>query len=140
MTQTSAPKIALNGLGRMGKLALRDLFDRGLGENIVLINDLAGDAEQHALLLEFDSVHGRWGAQISHDADSLTVNGTQMRMTHHARIEDLPLAALDVDLVIDCTGVFKTADKIAPYYAAGVKKWWSLPRSRTAARLIWSMG
>ena len=46
MTQTSAPKIALNGLGRMGKLALRDLFDRGLGENIVLINDLAGDAEQ----------------------------------------------------------------------------------------------
>jgi len=122
MTQTSAPKIALNGLGRMGKLALRDLFDRGLGENIVLINDLAGDTEQHALLLEFDSVHGRWGAQISHDADSLTVNGTQMRMTHHARIEDLPLAALDVDLVIDCTGVFKTADKIAPYYAAGVKK------------------
>ncbi|WP_417252822.1 ArsJ-associated glyceraldehyde-3-phosphate dehydrogenase [Celeribacter sp.] len=116
------PKIALNGLGRMGKLALRDLFDRGLGEDIVLINDLAGDAEQHALLLEFDSVHGRWSADIRPDADSLTVNGTEMRLTRQARIEDLPLAEMGVDLVIDCTGVFKTAAKIAPYYEAGVKK------------------
>ena len=70
MTQTSAPKIALNGLGRMGKLALRDLFDRGLGENIVLINDLAGDAEQHALLLEFDSVHGRTRSAVTHGDDA----------------------------------------------------------------------
>ncbi len=116
------PKIALNGLGRIGKLALRDLFDRGLGEDIVLLNDLAGDAEQHALLLEFDSVHGRWTGDISHDADSLTVNGTHMMLTRHSRIEDLPLKELGVDLVIDCTGVFKTAEKIAPYYEAGVKK------------------
>jgi glyceraldehyde 3-phosphate dehydrogenase len=116
------PKIALNGLGRIGKLALRDLFDRGLGENIVLINDLAGDAEQHALLLEFDSVHGRWSADIRAEADSLTVNGTKMRLTRQAKIEDLPLAEMGVDLVIDCTGVFKTAAKVAPYYAAGVKK------------------
>lgn len=116
------PKIALNGLGRMGKLALRDLFDRGLGEDIVLINDLTGDAEQHALLLEFDSVHGRWSADIRAETDSLTVNGTEMRLTRQARIEDLPLAEMGVDLVIDCTGVFKTAAKIAPYYEAGVKK------------------
>ncbi|MBW6416585.1 ArsJ-associated glyceraldehyde-3-phosphate dehydrogenase [Celeribacter sp. PS-C1] len=115
-------KIALNGLGRIGKLALRDLFDRGLWEHIVLINDLAGDPEQHALLLEFDSVHGRWGAEIFHDADSLTVNGTQMRLTREARIEDLPLAEMGVDLVIDCTGYFKTAERISPYYDAGVKK------------------
>lgn len=122
MTQSTGPKIALNGLGRMGKLALRDLFDRGLGENIVLINDLAGDAEQHALLLEFDSVHGRWAAEISHDANSLTVKGTQMTLTRSPRIEDLPLADLGVGMVIDCTGVFKTGEKVAPYYEAGVKK------------------
>lgn len=117
-----APKIALNGLGRIGKLALRDLFDRGLGENIVLINDLMGDPEQHALLLEFDSVHGRWDAEISYDADSLTVNGTHMMLTREARIENLPLRELGVDLVMDCTGYFKTAERIAPYYEAGVKK------------------
>ncbi|SMX34533.1 ArsJ-associated glyceraldehyde-3-phosphate dehydrogenase [Actibacterium lipolyticum] len=114
--------IAINGLGRMGKLVLRAMFDQGLPGNIVLLNDIAGNPEQHALLVEFDTVHGRWPAEISHDADSLTINGTKMRMVSEKRIEDLPLKELGVDLVIDCTGVFKTAEKIAPYYAAGVKK------------------
>ena len=50
-------RIALNGLGRIGKLVLRDLIDTGAGGDIVLLNDPVGDAEQHALLMEFDSVH-----------------------------------------------------------------------------------
>ena len=115
-------RIALNGLGRIGKLALRDLMDTGAGGEIVLLNDPVGDAEQHALLMEFDSVHGRWKADIRHDADSLTLNGTRIALTQAKTIEALPLADLGVDLVIDCTGVFKTAAKVAPYYAAGVKK------------------
>ena len=115
-------RIAINGLGRIGKLALRDLIDRGMGAEIVLINDSLGDAAQHALLMEFDSVHGRWDGVTGHDGDTLTLRGHTIRLTHEKRIEDLPLAALGVDLVIDCTGVFKTAAKIAPYYAAGVKK------------------
>ncbi|MDP5350035.1 MAG: ArsJ-associated glyceraldehyde-3-phosphate dehydrogenase, partial [Paracoccaceae bacterium] len=86
------------------------------------INDAVGDAAMHAHLLEFDSVHGRWRGDIAHDAESLTVNGQRMQVTAQKRIEDLPLAALGIDLVLDCTGVFKTADKVAPYYAAGVKK------------------
>ena len=53
-------RIALNGLGRIGKLVLRDLIDTGCGGEIVLLNDPVGTAEQHALLMEFDSVHGRW--------------------------------------------------------------------------------
>lgn len=115
-------RIALNGLGRIGKLVLRDLIDRGAGGEIVLINDPAGTPEQHALLMEFDSVHGRWKADIGFDDTSLTINGQHLRVTAARRIEDLPLAAMGVDLVIDCTGVFKTAARIAPYYAAGVKK------------------
>lgn len=115
-------RIALNGLGRMGKLALRDLIDNGAGGEIVLINDLAGTPEQHALLLEFDSVHGRWPVETSFDAESLTLNGQTIRVTREKRIEDLPLQEMGIDLVIDCTGVFKTAEKISPYYAAGVKK------------------
>ncbi len=114
-------RIAVNGLGRMGKLVLRALFAQGAGDEIVLLNEPAGTPEQLALLLEFDSIHGRWAAEIGHDAESLTVNGTRMRLTAETRIEDLPLAALGVDLVVDCTGVFKTAAKIAPYYTAGVK-------------------
>lgn len=115
-------RIALNGLGRIGKLALRDLIDTGAGGEIVLINDPAGTPEQHALLMEFDSVHGRWKADIGHDDASLTLNGQQIRVTQSKHIEDLPLAEMGIDLVIDCTGVFKTEAKIAPYFAAGVKK------------------
>jgi len=115
------PRIALNGLGRIGKLVLRDLIDSGAGGDIVLLNDPAGTPEQHALLLEFDSVHGRWRADIGFD-EGLIINGQRIAVTAAKRIEDLPLGAMAVDLVIDCTGVFKTAAKVAPYYAAGVRK------------------
>ncbi len=115
-------RIALNGLGRIGKLILRDLIDTGAAGDIVLVNDPMGDAEQHALLLEFDSVHGRWRSPVSHKAGALVLNGKTVRLTHEKTIEALPLAEMAVDLVIDCTGVFKTAAKIAPYYAAGVKR------------------
>ena len=115
-------RIALNGLGRIGKLALRDLIDTGAGGEIVLINDPVGVPEQHALLMEFDSVHGRWPRAISWDDTSLTLSGQRITLTAAKRIEDLPLAAMGIDLVVDCTGVFKTAAKVAPYYAAGVKK------------------
>lgn len=115
-------RIALNGLGRIGKLALRDLIDSGAGGEIVLINDPVGDAEQHALLMEFDSVHGRWRTPVGYQEGALVLNGQPIRLTHEKTIEALPLSELGVDLVIDCTGVFKTAGKVAPYYAAGVKK------------------
>lgn len=113
-------KIALNGLGRIGKLALRDLIDNGAGGDIVLINEPFGDPDQHALLMEFDTVHGRWPADISTDGKSLTVNGTSIQLTREKLIEALPLA--DIDVVIDCTGVFKTEAKCQPYFDAGVKK------------------
>ena len=115
-------RIALNGLGRIGKLALRDLIDTGAGGEIVLVNDPMGDAEQHALLMEFDTVHGRWRTPVSHREGALVLGGKTLRLTHEKTIEALPLAEMGIDLVIDCTGVFKTAAKVAPYYAAGVKK------------------
>jgi glyceraldehyde 3-phosphate dehydrogenase len=114
-------RIALNGLGRIGKLVLRDLIDTGAGGEIVLLNDAQGDAEQHALLMEFDSVHGRWRTPVAASDGALVLNGRTIRLTHEKTIEALPLAELGVDLVIDCTGVFKTAAKVAPYYAAGAK-------------------
>jgi len=102
---------AINGLGRIGKLALKPLLEQGA--EIAWINDAVGDPEMHAHLLEFDTVHGRWQADFAHDADSVTINGTR----------DLSALPLDgVDVVIDCTGVFKTEAKLAPYFEAGVKK------------------
>ena len=116
------PRIALNGLGRIGKLVLRDLIDSGAGGEIVLLNDPVGDAEQHALLMEFDSVHGRWPTPVAAGDSALVLGGQTIRLTHERTIEALPLADLGVELVIDCTGVFRTAAKIAPYFAAGVAR------------------
>ncbi|MEM9123943.1 MAG: ArsJ-associated glyceraldehyde-3-phosphate dehydrogenase, partial [Pseudomonadota bacterium] len=115
-------RLALNGLGRTGKLALRSLIDEGFPGEIVLLNDKAGDLDMHALLLEFDTVHGRWPATIEAGEGGLTINGSKMAVTKADTIEALPLADLGVDLVIDATGTFKTPAKVAPYYAAGVKK------------------
>lgn len=115
-------KIAINGLGRIGKLVMRAFEADGAPGEVVLLNDLGADIAQHALLLEFDTVHGRWDADISHDDDAITVNGRRMAFTQSRRIEDLPLAELGVDLVIDCTGAFKTKAAVQPYYDAGVKK------------------
>ncbi len=109
---------ALNGLGRIGKLALRPLLERGA--EIAWINDATGDPEMHAHLLEFDTVHGRWPAEFAHDAESLSIDGTRLPVLNARRIEDLPLDGVDV--VIDCTGAFKTEARLAPYFAAGVKR------------------
>ena len=115
-------KIAINGLGRIGKLVLRGLIEDGVDADIVLLNDLNGTPEQHALLMEFDTVHGRWPTAFFHDAESLTIEGQHMWLTSEKLIKDLPLDDLGVDLVIDCTGAFKTHGKLLPYYNAGVKK------------------
>jgi glyceraldehyde 3-phosphate dehydrogenase len=115
-------KIAINGLGRIGKLVLRAFIDDGFEGEIVLVNDIAGDPALHAHLLEFDTVHGRWPARFGHDAESLTVDGRRMRFAGVGEIEALPLGELGVELVVDCTGQFKTRDKLAPYYRSGVKK------------------
>ncbi len=115
-------RIALNGLGRIGKLLLRRMVDEGLADQIVLINEPGADIKQHALLLEFDTVHGPWPRDISADGDTLRIGDLEMAFRQETRIEDLPLAQMGIDLVLDCTGVFKTEEKVAPYYAAGVKK------------------
>ncbi len=116
------PRIALNGLGRIGKLVLRDLIDSGAGGEIVLLNDPVGDAAQHALLIEFDSVHGRWTTPVTAGDGVLVLDGQRIRLTHEQTIDALPLAEMGVDLVIDCTGVFKSEASLAPYFAAGVQK------------------
>ncbi|WP_371059597.1 ArsJ-associated glyceraldehyde-3-phosphate dehydrogenase [Rhodosalinus sp. 5P4] len=109
---------AVNGLGRIGKLALKPLLERGA--TLAWINDAIGDPAMHAHLLEFDTVHGRWDAAFAHDDASVTIDGTRLPFVGARDLSDLPLEGVDV--VIDCTGVFKTEAALAPYFEAGVKK------------------
>ncbi|MEM8981192.1 MAG: ArsJ-associated glyceraldehyde-3-phosphate dehydrogenase [Pseudomonadota bacterium] len=109
---------ALNGLGRIGKLALRPLLESGA--DVAFVNDAVGDPEMHAHLLEFDTVHGRWPADFAATDKSITIDGTEIPALTTRNIEDLPLDGVDV--VIDCTGAFKSEAKLQPYFEAGVKK------------------
>jgi len=115
-------RIALNGLGRIGKLIPRAFAEFGWPGEVVLLNDPVGDPEQHAHLMEFDTVHGRWRERFGFDENHVSIGDRKMRMTAARRIEDLPLAEMGIDLVIDCSGVFKSPDAVQPYYDAGVKK------------------
>ncbi|NPD18930.1 ArsJ-associated glyceraldehyde-3-phosphate dehydrogenase [Alterinioella nitratireducens] len=109
---------AVNGLGRIGKLALKPLLEKGA--EIAWINDAVGDPATHAHLLEFDTVHGRWDAAFSHDAEAVTINGTRLPFIGTRDLGALPLDGVDV--VIDCTGVFKTQARLAPDFDGGVKR------------------
>ncbi len=106
-------KIGLNGLGRIGKLALRRMIDEGMGERIAWVNDVTGDAAMHAHLLEFDTVHGRWGQDVGAEGDRLRVGDLSIPVLNKADPADLPLG--EVDLVVECTGKFKTLETLAPY-------------------------
>jgi len=112
-------KIAINGFGRMGRLVLRAAFDCPEFE-FVLINEHAGNAESAAHLLEFDSVHGRWHKTISADVGGLSIDGMHIPVTHAATIEELMLT--DVDLVLDCTGAYRTMDSLTKYLGKGAAK------------------
>ena len=109
---------ALNGLGRIGKLALKPLLERGA--KIAWLNDAAGDPAMQAHLLEFDTVHGRWDAAFAADDESITIDGTCLPVLSERDPARLPLEGVDV--VIDCTGAFKSEAKLAPYFEAGVKR------------------
>ncbi len=116
-------RVAINGFGRMGKLALQAGWDRDNLE-FVHINEISGDAECHAHLLQFDSVHGRWGEDkvISSDKDSIQIDGKSISFSQHALPSDIDWTALNIDLVLECTGKFKTEQQLQPYFDRGVKK------------------
>ena len=89
-------RIAINGLGRIGKLILRALEAEGTPGEVILMNDPVATPEVHAHLLEFDTVHGRWDAEIGFGDDWLSINGRRTRFTQVWTLEELPLAELGV--------------------------------------------
>lgn len=114
-------KVAINGFGRMGRLAVRVAYDWPEIE-IVHINETATDAYGSAHLLNFDSAHGRWHHEAVEDADQIIINGHAISYSQNQDIEATNWAALEVDLVIEATGVFKTTESLQPYLDQGVKQ------------------
>ena len=116
-------RIGINGFGRMGRLALRAAWGWP-GLEIVHINEVAGDAATAAHLLNFDSVHGRWAheAEAGAEGDSLLIGDSRIGYSANRALADSPWGELDVDIVVECTGKFKTRDALQAYFDLGVKK------------------
>ena len=116
-----ATRIAINGFGRVGRAALRAAHQHGLELDFVAINDLA-DSAQLEYLLRHDSVYGRFDAEIKRSADGLTVDGRELEIFHEPDPIRLPWSELDVDIVLECTGRFRTRDEAAKHLSAGARK------------------
>jgi glyceraldehyde 3-phosphate dehydrogenase len=118
-----ALKVGINGFGRIGRNVLRALYESGrTGEiQIVAINDL-GDAATNAHLLQYDTAHGRFRFEVGVDGDSLTVGSDRIKVLAERDPAKLPWAALGVDLVMECTGLFTSKAKAGAHITAGAKK------------------
>lgn len=117
-----AIRIGINGFGRMGRLVLRAAWQWPELE-FVHVNETQGGSETAAHLLTFDSVHGRWPHEVRAEGDdAFSIDGKRLGYTAHARPGDVPWKDAGVDIVLECTGKFKTPDTLAAYFAGGVRK------------------
>lgn len=112
--------VAINGFGRIGRVFFRIAFFNP-NINIVAINDIT-DSATLAHLLKYDSVHRKFNGEVKHDTDHLFVNGKEIKIFASKDPENLPWKALDIDIVIECTGLFLDKKSSQKHLNAGAKK------------------
>lgn len=113
-------KVAINGFGRIGKLAYRQIYNME-GIDVVAINDLTSPSTL-AHLLKYDSAQGRFDQTVTSTENSIIVNGDEIRIYAHKNPAEIPWAEHDVDVVLECTGFFTDKDKAAAHLTAGAKR------------------
>jgi glyceraldehyde 3-phosphate dehydrogenase (phosphorylating) len=114
-------KIGINGFGRIGRLVLRSALARGVDLDIVAIND-RGEAQINAHLFQFDSTYGPFLGRVEAEDDRIMIEGRPIAMVSHLNPLDIPWRELGVELVIEATGVFTTADQAAAHLQAGAER------------------
>ena len=110
--------LAVNGIGRIGKLVVKLLVQNQY--NLTHLNEINGNTDSLMHSIEFDSIHGKWQANIEDGKDEIKIDGKSIKATFVENINDLNLE--DVDIMIDCTGVYKSSSKLQKYFDKGVKK------------------
>ena len=115
-----AVKVAINGFGRIGRLAFRQMFGAE-GYEVVAINDLTNPA-MLAHLLKYDSSQGRYNGTVEAKESSIVVNGKEIKIYAEADANNLPWGELDVDVVLECTGFYVSKAKSQAHINAGAKK------------------
>ena len=113
-------RVAINGFGRIGRLSFKALLEKENVE-VVAINDLT-DNKTLAHLLKYDSVHGKFGGEVSYTDDTLVVNGKDIKAFAVRNPEELPWGDLNIDVVLESTGIFRDAKGAGMHLTAGAKK------------------
>lgn len=116
-------RIAINGYGRIGRNIVRAIFENGRDTaiEIVAINDLT-PPEVSAHLTQFDTTHGRFAAKVGFDDKHLYINQQAIKWYQHTKPDEIPWAELNVDIVLECSGKFKTHGAIEPHLQAGAPR------------------
>jgi glyceraldehyde 3-phosphate dehydrogenase len=115
-------RVAINGFGRIGRNILRAIVEAERNDiEVVAVNDLA-PVETNAHLLRYDSVHGRFPADVKVEGDAIRVGNGMIRVTAIKDPTTLPWKALDVDIALECTGIFTSKDKAKAHLDAGAKR------------------
>lgn len=116
----STVKVAINGFGRIGRLVFRQIYNME-GIEVVAINDLT-QPQVLAHLLKYDTAQGRFGQEVSHSDQAITVNGNEIKIYAQKDPAQIPWGSHDVDVVLECTGFFTDADKAKAHLSAGAKR------------------
>ncbi|MEV1085951.1 type I glyceraldehyde-3-phosphate dehydrogenase [Streptomyces sp. NPDC002814] len=114
-------RVGINGFGRIGRNYFRALLEQGADIEIVAVNDL-GDTATTAHLLKYDTILGRLKQEVTHTADTITVDGHTIKVLSERNPADIPWGELGVDIVIESTGIFTKKDDAAKHIAGGAKK------------------
>ncbi|MCK9422430.1 MAG: type I glyceraldehyde-3-phosphate dehydrogenase [Bacteroidales bacterium] len=113
-------KVGINGFGRIGRLTYRALLMKNNIE-VIAINDLT-DAKTLAHLLKYDSVHGRFPGEVTVEGEFLVINGKKIKVMAEKDPANLPWSTLGVEIVLECTGIFRNREKMSKHLTAGAKK------------------
>ena len=115
-------RVAINGFGRIGRLVLRAALESGRDDiEFVAVNDLA-PAEQNAYLLKYDSVHGNLPMDVTLDGEYIVVGNQRIKCLAERDPSNLPWGEMNIDVVMECTGIFTAADKARVHLDAGAKR------------------
>lgn len=112
-------KLAINGFGRIGRLAFREIYNRNLDIEVIGINDLT-NANTLAHLLKYDSVHGRFAGTVEAKEGAIVVNGKEIKISAEKNPEDIPWK--NPDIVLESTGAFSTREAMSRHFKSGAKK------------------
>ena len=116
-------KVAINGFGRIGRNVMRALYESGKRKDIEIVAiNCRGEAKNHAHLFKNDTAHGRFSGEVEIDGESIIVNGDRVRMVYDRDPLNLPWLDLEVDVVLECTGSFRSYESAHKHIQAGAKK------------------